>query len=57
MCFRQPRQATNHLLSLIEEGVLDKDQVIMACVEYMSEDDVVDMCYTNEFFCDEEESA
>ena len=51
------RDATMHLLQLVEDGLLNKDQVIMACVEYMSEDDVVDMCYTNEFFCDDEESA
>ena len=57
MCFRQPRQATNHLLYLIEEGVLDKDQVIMACVKYMSEADVADMCDANEFFALEEENA
>ena len=57
MCFRQPRQATNHLLSLIEEGVLDKDQVIMACVKYMSEADVAVMCDANEFFALEEENA
>jgi len=56
MYSRQPRQATNHLLSLIEEGVLDKDQVIMACVKYMSEADVADMCDANEFFIDEEEN-
>lgn len=45
-----PRESTNRLLELIEEGVLDKDQVIMACVKYMSEDDVADMCHDNEFF-------
>ena len=55
MYARQTRQATNHLLSLIEEGVLDKDQVIMACVKYMSEADVADMCDANEFFALEEE--
>ena len=28
----------------------------MACVKYMSEDDVADMCHANEFFIDEEEN-
>ena len=49
------RQATNKLLEMIEEGLLDKDNVIMACVKYMSEDDVADMCHANEFFAEEEE--
>jgi hypothetical protein len=56
MYSRQTRQATTRLLSLVEEGLLDKDQVIMACVKYMSEDDVADMCHANEFFIDEEEN-
>jgi len=46
----QTRQATNQLLEMIEGGVLDRDTVIMACVKYMSEDDVADMCHINEFF-------
>jgi hypothetical protein len=49
------RQATNRLLEMIEEGLLDRDTVIMACVKYMSEDDVADMCHCNEFFEDEDE--
>jgi hypothetical protein len=57
MYSRQTRQATNRLLSLVEEGLLDKDQVIMACLNYMSEGDVADMCRMNEFFADEEEYA
>jgi hypothetical protein len=49
------REATNKLLELVEEGLLDKDTVILACVGYMSEDDVADMCRVNEFFEDEED--
>ena len=37
------RKYTNELLEMIENGLLDKDTVIMACVKYMSEDDVKDM--------------
>ena len=44
------RQATNKLLTMIEEGMLDRDSVIMACVKYMSEDQVRDMCHMNELF-------
>lgn len=52
---RQPREATNKLLEMVEEGLLDKDTVIMACVKYMSEDDVADMMHANEFI--EEEAS
>lgn len=49
------RQATDRILAMVEEGLLDRDTVIMACLKYMSEDDVADMAHTNEFFYDEEE--
>ena len=49
------RANTNQLLEAIEEGLLDKDQVIMACVKYMSESDVADMCRINEVFPEYEE--
>lgn len=49
------RQYTNKLLEMIEEGLLDKDTVIMACVKYMSEDDVKDMMECNEFLSEEDE--
>ena len=42
------RKWTNILLENIEEGILDKDNVIMACVKYMSEDEVEDMMHVNE---------
>ena len=49
------RQYTNRLLEMIEEGLLDKDNVIMACVKYMSEDDVRDMMQCNEFLDEDED--
>ena len=49
------REATNRILELVEEGMLDRDAVIMACLKYMSEDDVSDMAHANEFFLDEDE--
>lgn len=54
------REATNRLLEMIDDGLLDRDTVINACVSYMSEADVADMCECNEFFYDdddEEETA
>lgn len=49
------RQSTERILELVEEGLLDKDTVIMACLKYMSEDDVADMARINEFFLYEDE--
>ena len=43
------RYYTNMLLEMVDDGILDKDTVIMACVKYMSEDDVKDMMQCNEF--------
>ena len=48
------RKYTNLLLEMIEEGLLDKDTVIMACIKYMSEDDVQGMMEANEFILEEE---
>ncbi len=42
------REATNKVLEMVEEGLLDRDTVIMACLKYMSEDDVRDMAHANE---------
>ena len=50
------RQYTEQLLEMIEDGMLDRDAVIMACVKYMSEDEVRDMMEINEFIYEEEEA-
>ena len=49
------RKATNRLLEMVGDDLLDKYQVILACVKYMSEDDVADMCHLNGFFDEEDE--
>lgn len=49
------RQITNKLLEMIEEGVLSKDDVILAALNYMSEDDVRDMAECNEFIATDED--
>ena len=49
------REYTNKLLEMVEEGLLDRDTVIMACVKYMSESDVQDMMESNEFVPEEDE--
>jgi len=49
------RKATSKLLEMIACGILDKDEVILACLNYMSEDDVADMAHCNEFIEEEEQ--
>ena len=42
------RQYTEQLLEMIDNEIIDRDYVIMACLKYMSEDDVKDMMEINE---------
>ena len=49
------REYSTILLQMVEEGMLDRDTVIMACVKYMSEADVQDMMECNEFIEIEED--
>jgi hypothetical protein len=53
------RRITNKLLDMIEEGLVDRDTVIQACLMYMSADEVEDMCHCNEFILaqDDEDEA
>jgi hypothetical protein len=45
----QVRKVTNQIFDMLEEGVLDKDTVIAACLSYMSEAEVADMARANGF--------
>jgi hypothetical protein len=54
------RKYTNMLLDMLDEGIISHDEVIMACLKYMSEDDVQDMMESNEFIdevCEDEENV
>lgn len=51
-----PREATNKILEMVSDGVLDRDVVINACLKYMSEDEVKDMAHHNQFFEDEDDA-
>ena len=44
------RQATNKILEMVDEQLLDPIDVLKACLSYMSDDDVEDMAIVNEFF-------
>jgi hypothetical protein len=48
------RKTTTQILELIDDGILNKDTVIMACLNYMSEDDVKDMAHCNDLIDSEE---
>ena len=49
------RRYTNLLLERVEYGLYDKDNIILACVKYMSEDEVKDMMLINELLLEEDE--
>jgi hypothetical protein len=49
---RTTRKVTNQILELIEEGVLDPQTVVEACLSYMSE---ADMARSNELIDDTDE--
>ena len=42
------RKATNKVLEMIDEGLLDPKDIVMMCLKWMSEDDVKEMCKANE---------
>lgn len=50
------RETTVRILEMLDEGILNRDIVIMACLKYMSEDDVADMAHMNGFLDDEEQA-
>ena len=54
------REIANKLLEMVDECVLDARTLALACLKYMSEDDVEDMAVINEFIpdpddCEDEE--
>lgn len=51
------RKVTLKILEAVENGLLDRDKVIMACFKYMSEAEVAEMARDNEFFIDEEQDS
>ena len=42
------REATNKLLEMIDEGLINPRDVVTMCLKWMSEDDVKEMCKANE---------
>ena len=44
---KTPTDPRSRVIELVEEGMLDKDQLIIAMLKYMSWDDVTDMMWVN----------
>lgn len=44
-----PRKITNKLIDLIQDNRIDKDDLIMVCLKWMSESDVRNMLDANEY--------
>ena len=51
----ETRKNTKKLLDMVKDRQLDPYQVILACVNYMSEAEVADMCNLNDFFYEDED--
>lgn len=49
------RQATNKLIELAEEGVVSWESLALACLRYMSEDEVKDLAESEGFIDPEDE--
>jgi hypothetical protein len=49
------RQRTQQLLELVQNGIIDRDYVIMAFCSYCSEDEVADMMRSNDILIEDEE--
>ena len=52
---RETRKATNKLIEMVDEELLDKRAVIVMALKWMSEDDVKEMCKANEIYFDDED--
>lgn len=48
------RKVTNKILEMIDQGLLSEKKVLLACLNHMSEAEVSDMAYSNEFVDDDD---
>jgi hypothetical protein len=49
------RKFTNQILDDIANGFLDEEEVLRACLRYMSEDEVYDMAVRNDFIIEDKD--
>ena len=52
---KNAREYSMKLLDLVEEGILDRDAVICAMINYLSDSDVKHMMEVNEFISEDED--
>jgi len=52
---RNARPVTTKLLELVEQGAIDKDALIVSCLNYMSEAEVANMAHCEGYVEEEEE--
>lgn len=52
---RPVREATNKILEMVDEGLLNPRDVLLMALKWMSEDDVKAMAKANEIYLTEEE--
>ena len=55
MSYFPERVNTDRLLEMLAEGLLDKDNFILACLNWMTDRDVGEMAEANEFFPQDDE--
>lgn len=53
--YSQSRKYTNKLLQMVDDGIVDEDTIMLACLKYMSEHEVEDMMRVNDLLLEEEE--
>ena len=53
MIDRDVRKTTNRLLEMAEDGIIKPWDVVEMCLNWMSEDDVKEMCEANDIFTEE----
>ena len=57
MAIINARPNTNKLIALIDDGMLDKDTVLLAALNWLSEDDVLEMAEQNDLMFDDDDGA
>lgn len=45
-----PRETTNKILEMVDEGILNPRDVVLMCLKWMSEDEVAKMAKAHELF-------
>ena len=55
LCTHETRKATNKVLEMVDEGMLNPRDILVMALKWMSEDEVKAMCEANEINLEEEQ--